>query len=88
MAGAPLQERPGLHSADAGPAAALEMVRDWVLRKQCRKALPPCMQTDPAAGSTVGLRYLEVGWRVSTVNKSRGPGLRAAAQPWEAELHC
>lgn len=58
---APLQERPGLNSADAGPAAALEMVRDWVLCKQCRNPLPPCMQMDPAAWSTVSLKYLEVG---------------------------
>lgn len=57
----PLHERSGLNSADAGPTAALEMVRDWILRKQCRNPFPPCMQTDPAAWSTVGLKYLEVG---------------------------
>lgn len=29
----PLHERTGLNSADAGPTAALEMVRDWILYK-------------------------------------------------------
>lgn len=41
------------------------------------------MQTDPAACSTVGLKYSEVGERVSTVNRSNEPSLdlRAVAQP-------
>lgn len=53
----PLHERIGLNSADAGPTAALEMVRDWILCKQCYNPSPSCMQTDPAAWSTVGLKH-------------------------------
>ena len=48
------------NSADAGPVAVLEMVRDWTLCKQCCKPSPSCMQTDPAACSTVDLKYVEV----------------------------
>lgn len=55
----PLHERSRLNSADKGPVAALEMVRDWILCKQ--NPFPSCMQTDPAAWSTVGLKYVEVG---------------------------
>lgn len=57
----PLHERTGLNSADVGPTAALEMVRDWILCKQCYNSSPSCMQIAPAAWSTVGLKHREVG---------------------------
>lgn len=42
--------------------ASLEMVRDWILCKQCCKPSPSCMQTNsPSCWSPVGLEDREVG---------------------------
>lgn len=42
----PMHENTGLYLTDDGPTAALEMVRDWILYKQCFNPLhPACKQT-------------------------------------------
>lgn len=68
----PLHERQELNCAADGPVAALEMLKDWVLHKQCHRPSPPGMQTDPAACGTVGLKYSKEEGE-PPVNKSDGP---------------
>lgn len=75
----PLHERQELNCAADGPVAALEVLKDWVLHKQCHHASPPGMQTDrPSCLRHVGLKYSEEEGE-PPVNKSDGPSLDRSA---------
>lgn len=83
-----VHEKTGLNFADEGPAAASEMVRNWILCKQGHYPSPPaCRQTDPAACRDVDLQHWERAEKVSAVNKSDGPSLDLTASlfalPWQ-----